>query len=471
MDISNTLEILKLTIGNKASRKIIRSISEYCNKCDKNRLEVAIELYTGIRKNACIKCRLAEKAIGSVLKTGIKAFGVSENEIKEKFADSYWRKSLANVLKGIGYFGITRPFIPGSPFLVVWDITYSCNLKCKHCYSNSGKPLEDELSTDQIFSVIDKIDKASIPVLAFSGGEPLIKNDIFKITKYAHNKGIYVAIATNGTLITENKAKEMKKSGVDFVQISLDGATPETHDTFRGINGIFEKTIKGIKNCVKEDFFVNVAATMTNYNYQEIPQIIDLCKKLNVNWFMAYNFVPTGRGEFIIKNDLKPSDREKLLKNLYQKLINDKDINLLSTAPQFSRVALQMEFNENNKVIPTHFFNPNLSNKLVNLADFIGGCGCGRFYCAIRPNGNLDPCVFFPYTLGNILNEDFDYFWKNNTVLKDLRNKDKLKNNCGKCDYRYVCGGCRARAYGYTGDYLESDPGCINNIKLWNKYT
>jgi radical SAM protein with 4Fe4S-binding SPASM domain len=469
VDITTTLDTLKLTIGNSASRKIIKSLSKFCNSCNKNRIEVAIELYTGIRKNSCFKCKLAEKAIASILKTGSKTFGVKTNDIKQKFKEPSWKKSLANVLNGIGNFGIQKPFVPGAPFLIVWDITYACNLKCKHCYSNSGKPLKNELSTEQVIKIIDKIDRASVPAIAFSGGEPLIRKDIFKITKYAHDKGIYVAIATNGTLITKDKAKEMNEAGIEFVQISLDGASSKTHDSFRGINGIFNKTLEGIKNCVNEDFFVNIATTMTKYNYNEIPLIIDLCKKLSVNWFMAYNFVPTGRGEFILNNDLDPYQREKLLKKIYEKLKNDKDINLLSTAPQFSRVALQMEVKEDEKLIPTHFYNPKLSNQLINLAEFIGGCGCGRFYCAIRPNGDIDPCVFFPYTVGNIINEDFEKIWYNNTTLKELRNKDILKNNCGKCDYRYYCGGCRARAYGYTGDYLESDPGCINNIDLWEK--
>ncbi len=439
MDIIKTIETLKLTIGNPASRKIIKSLSKYCDNCKGNRLEVALELYTGVRKNACIKCKLAEKAIGGILATGSKAFGVNNDDIKQKFKESSWRKALVNVLNGIANFGINRPFISGAPFLIVWDITYACNLKCKHCYSNSGKPLKNELSTEEVIKIIDKIDRASVPVLAFSGGEPLIRKDIFEITRYAHDKGIYTAVATNGTLITEDKAKEMKKSGIEFVQISLDGASPKTHDSFRGIDGVFKKTINGIKNCVNEGFFVNIATTMTKYNFKEVPRIIDLCKKLGVNWFMAYNFVPTGRGEFILKNDLDPYEREKSLKLLWGRLSTDNEVNVLSTAPQFSRVALQLEFNKDEKIIPTHFYNPKLSNKLIDLAEFIGGCGCGRFYCAIRPNGDVDPCVFFPYTVGNILNEDFVNLWKNNLVLKELRNKDILKGNCGKCDYRYYC--------------------------------
>ncbi len=176
---------------------------------------------------------------------------------------------------------------------------------------------------------------------------------------------------------------------------------------------------------------------------------------------MVYNFVPVGRGDSIKKNDLTAEEREELLKILWEKLKSSK-VNVLTTAPQFSRVALQREFG-NEKIIPTHFYTLKLKGKLVNLAEFIGGCGAGRFYCAIRPQGNIEPCVFFPLTLGNIKNDDFEELWNNNKIFQELRNKDLLKPNCGKCDYRYYCGGCRARAYNYFGDYKAPDPGCINN--------
>ena len=463
LETTTTLQILRSTIGNPITRKILSGLG-YCNKCQKNRIEVALELYTGIKRDACLKCKLAEKTISSILKTGGKAFGVEEKELKEKFSKPAWRKGLANVLTGIARFGVQRPFVSGAPFLIVWDITYKCNLKCKHCYASAGKPLEDELTTEEVKNAIDKIDRAAVPIIAFSGGEPLVRKDIFELTKYADEKGIYVAVATNGTLITKDKAKEMKNSGVRFTQISLDGATPEMHDNFRGIKGVYNKTIQGIKNCVAEGFFVNVAATATKYNYKEIPKIIDLCDELGVNWFMLYNFVPTGRGEFIVKNDLDPYEREELLRNLWYKLKNGGNVNVLSTAPQFSRVALESEIGKNSKIVPTHFANPSFSDKLVNLAEFIGGCGCGRFYCAIRPNGNIEPCVFFPLTIGNIKVDDFEKLWKNNSILKQLRDKDLLEGNCGECKYRYYCGGCRARAYGYSDNYLAPDPGCIKNI-------
>ena len=465
METVSTIQILRNTIGNPISRKVLDKFSCYCETCEKNRIDVALEIFTGIRKESCIKCRLAEKALIGILHTGGKTFGVNLQQLKEKFKDPSWIKALSLVLRGIADFGIQKPFITAAPFLAVWDVTYACNLKCKHCYANAGKKLDNELTTEEAKKVIDILDKASVPIISFSGGEPLVRSDIFEITRYAADKGIYVAVATNGTLITKQKAKEMKKAGVKFTQISLDGATAKTHDSFRGIDGVFEKTINGIKNAVDEEFFVNVATTATKNNYEEIPKIIDLCEKMNVSWFMLYNFIPTGRGQFIINNDLNPYEREKLLESIWF-MLKDKshNINMLSTAPQFARIALQNEKDENKKIIPTHFYNPDLSDKLMNLAEFLGGCGCGRLYCAIRPNGNIDPCVFFPLTIGNILEDDFEKVWKNNPILAELRDREKLKDSCVNCEYKYYCGGCRARAYAYKKDYLAGDIGCVRNI-------
>jgi radical SAM protein with 4Fe4S-binding SPASM domain len=462
LDTTSTIQILKSTIGNPLTRAMLSTATGFCEKCGKSRIEVALELYTGEREEACIRCMLTEKTLGTILDAGAKVFGVTKEQLKEKFSNPYWRKGLANVLTGIARFGVRKPFVSGAPFLVVWDITYKCNLKCKHCYANAGNVSKDELTTEEAKEAIDKLSRACVPIIAFSGGEPLVRKDILELAKYAHNKGLYVAMATNATLITKEKAKEMKKAGIDFVQISLDGATAKTHDTFRGIKGVFNKTIEGIKNCVDEGFFVNIATTATKYNYKEIPKIIDLCEELQVNWFMVYNFVPTGRGTFISENDLSAEEREELLKMLWGRLKKGK-INVLSTAPQFARVALEAEIGKNGKIVPTHFYSLKLQDRLLNLAEFIGGCGCGRFYCAIRANGDIEPCVFFPLKLGNIKEDDFEELWRYNPILNDLRDKDELEGNCGECEYRYYCGGCRARAYGYTKDYLAPDPGCIKN--------
>ena len=461
MKTTTTIEILKTTIGNPFVRTLLKSASDYCDKDKKNRIEVAVELYTGKREAACFSCRAAEKIIASVLRKGGDAFGLTEDKLKEKFKDSYWTKGLASTVRGVALFGVKKPFTSGAPYQIVWDVTYACNLHCKHCYATAGKPWKDELTTEQAKHAIDIFDRAGVTILAFSGGEPLVRPDILELTRYAADKGIYVAVATNGTLITNEKAKEMKKAGVEFVQISLDGANAESHDAFRGINGAFDKAVQGIKNCVDEKFFVEVSTTTTKYNYKEIPRIIEFSERLGADWFMAFNFVPTGRGKDIVEMDLSPDEREEMLKLLWNELKTRK-INVLSTAPQFARVALQQEEEEKEKIVPTHFYNPKLAGQLVDLAEFIGGCGAGRFYMGMRANGDIQPCVFFPLKIGNILKDDFEQLWIHNKVLQDLRNKDLLKG-CSTCQYRYYCGGCRARAYSYFNDYLLPDPGCILN--------
>ncbi len=453
------LSLFEDLINNPLTRIVLKGLTGYCEICGENRLEVALELFIGLRKDACVRCKLAERAISVVLKSGARSFNVTTEEIKEKFRDAHWRKGLASVIKGLAVFGARRPFVPGAPFQVVWDITYACNLRCKHCYATAGKALPDELTTAEALDIIDRLDRFGVTIIAFSGGEPLVRKDILRLSRYASDRGIYVAIATNGTLITRDMARRMKDAGIEYVQISLDGMR-ETHDAFRGIKGAFDRTIGGIKNCVDEDFFVNVSMTVTKRNYSEVPQVIDLCEELGVDWFMHFNFIPTGRGKRIIEDDITPKEREELLKMLYLRNKKGSGMSLLSTAPQFSRVALQCDAT----MIPTHFYNIEAGGKLRKLAEFIGGCGAGRFYIAIRANGDITPCVFFPLKVANIRDGNLEELWMDSKVFNDLRNKDIIEE-CGCCDFRYYCGGCRARAYNYFGDYLAPDPGCVRNIK------
>ena len=468
MKAGTTIQVLKTMIGNPVTRKVLSGMSNFCEIDGKNRLEVALELYIGERETACYKCKMALKTIRGVLKKGAKAFGISEEEMKNTFKDSYHRKALASVIRGIADFGVNRPFVPGAPFQVVWDVTYACNLRCKHCYASAGKAMEDELTDEEALELVDRLSNMGVTIIAFSGGEPLVRGNIMDLVRRASLNGMYVSIATNGTLITKEKARELKEAGVDYLQISLDGSMAETHDSFRGIPGAFDRTIQGIKNAVAEGFFVNIATTATKTNLDEIPSIIDLCSNMGVNWFMVYNFVPTGRGMDILETDLSPEEREGVLNTLFAKM-DEVDCELLTTAPQFARVALQNCGGGGPIVVPTHFYNTKVSEEMFQLTEFIGGCGAGRFYMAIRANGNIEPCVFFPLTVGNVRKDDLNELWKNCEVFTDLRNKDILQGNCGSCEFRYHCGGCRARAYNYFGNYLAPDPGCVRNQAVYDE--
>ncbi|XRO77423.1 radical SAM protein [Methanocaldococcus sp. 10A] len=413
---------------------------------------------------------LKYKTLKSVLDNGLKTFAGSDYKeiFKEYLKDSYFKKGLISVIRGLGYFGVRRPFVSGAPFLVVWDVTYRCNLRCKHCYANAGKPLENELNTEEAKKVVDILGNAGVVALAFSGGEPLMRKDIFELIDKAKDYDMQVSIATNGTLLTKENVRKLKEHSVDFIQISLDG-TKETHEKFRGIEGIYDKTVEGIRNVVEENICCAIATTATKLNYKDIPKVMDFAEKLGVNYFLLYNYIPVGAGDF--KIDLSPDEREELLNMLWKKLNNETGKKcktaFLSTAPYYSRTALE----HNKHYLATHFANVDLgeNERLKSLANFIGGCGCGRFYLSLRSNGDIQPCVFFPLKLGNIreFNDENDFlnFWRENKILNDLRDRDKLKI-CGKCQYRYVCGGCRARAYSYYSDYLREDPGCILAKKL-----
>jgi len=433
---------------------------------------VALELFSEVRDHACFTCsHLVYPIVSRIITRSGQALGASQEAMKDKFKDPYWRRGLVSVINGIVKYGVKRPFTPGAPFLIVWDITARCNLRCKHCYSTAGRPLPKELSTSEVVSVLNDLAELGVAAIAYSGGEPLLRPDFFEILEATRDLGIFPALATNATLINREVAKKLKQVGVGFVQISLDGASPATHDSFRGVEGAFEKTLEGIKNALDQGLFVEVSTTITRFNVNEVDSIIDLCEKLGVNWFMMFNFVPTGRGRFIVENDLSPYEREEVLHKLWSRLKENPGLPVLSTAPQFARVALQMEGVGEVAVVPTHFYNMTLHGRLKGLSEFVGGCGAGRCYAAIEPEGQIQPCVFFPLTVGNVREIKFSETWDTNPVFWDLRDRDKLKGGCGVCKYKYVCGGCRARAYGYFGDYLAPDPGCIVNHGDWERLT
>jgi radical SAM protein with 4Fe4S-binding SPASM domain len=460
-------------------KRILAMLTRKCRSDKDTHLNVALDLIAGTRRIACPICKISALLTQGVLTIGANVFGTTLDTVQDALKDSIFRRAMSSVIEGLVRFGVAKPFTPGAPFQVVWNVTRACNLKCKHCYENAGKKGLDELSTAEALKTIDRLAEAGVVFLAFSGGEPTIRPDILTLIRRAAEYGIYVAVATNGLSFSNpERVKRFKEAGMKFVQISIDGAQAETHDEFRGVPGAFKKTISGIKNCVAEDLFVEVSTTVTHHNLGEIHDVIRLCENLRVRWLMFYNLVPVGRGTELIDTDLTPQEREYLLEVLLDRINNPQQSSLevLTTAPQLGRVAFEANTqggSQNEIVSPTHFNNVRLPAQMRGLTEFIGGCGAGRFYVAIEPNGDIYPCVFFPHTkamkVGNILRDDFRTIWTHSPLLQRLRNKGLLKGACGTCKTRYVCGGCRARAISYFGDELGPDPGCIHNQEYWDK--
>ncbi|MBI3190949.1 radical SAM protein [archaeon] len=390
----------------------------------------------------------------------------NKNDVVTYLQDSMWRKGLASVLEGIAEWGPKKPFTSYAPFLVVWNITRNCNLRCKHCYAFAGTKDPNELTDGETIMAVDKMADAGVAYIALSGGEPLIRPNVYNIIDRILERGLSFSIATNATLLTKEHAKKLKEKNCLFVQVSVDGAKAETHNNFRGKNA-FELTCQGIRNAVAEGLHVGISCTVTQHNYSEVKDIIELAEKLGAKTFMHYNFIPTGRGTDIIDTDITPSQREDLLKMLVRES-KKRNILLLSTACQFSRICME---NDAAMIAMTHFDNSRIGkdSNLSILADFVGGCGTGRLYCALNYDGKITPCVFIPIELGNIRKDDFLKVWLNSDVLKKIRDREHFRGRCGSCGYRNVCGGCRARAYGYYGDVQASDVGCILNEDEWNK--
>ena len=420
MNVGDMINSFKGVANNPLSKFILSRTFDYCEKDNGNRLEVGLELLFGKRDKACMRCRTLSKVLSFIIKRGVKSFGTTEEELEELMRDPYWIRGLSSVIKGIGTFGVQKPFVPGAPFQVVWNITNACNLKCAHCYEDAGKRSSNELTNQEIISGLETISRAGVTSIAFSGGEPTSHPHIIDYIKLTNELGMYPAMATNGyQLSKESRLSKFKDAGLEFIQISIDGLNPETHDSFRGVEGSWEKAIQAVENSVDNDLFVEVATTVTTNNVDEIPDIIEFVRDMGVHWFMIYNFIPTGNGTNISEMDISPKNRFELLKTAYNENMNG-DMQVLSTAPQYASVAESLQ--TSSSVIPTHFYNPQYENpQVMQLAEFVGGCGAGRFYMGIEPNGDMYPCVFFPRNeelkIGNLMDDDFDRIWKENNLL------------------------------------------------------
>lgn len=462
-----TFPAVRRWLGNPLSRYILNFMIQK-DRCG-NRLTNAIDYYLDPSEKHCWKCNLAGHVLSYVLQRSGKLFDIDEKDMRAGLSNPIFQRGLTDLLQGIERYGITMPQLVDAPFLVVWDITHLCNLRCVHCYQDAHRALPHELDTDEAKKLIDELYEDGVVIIAFSGGEPLMRKDFFELAAYAHKKGLYLALATNATLITQEVAHKIREVGIEYVEISVDGKDAESHDSFRGMPGAFEKTIAGIRNCVAEGLYTCIATTVTSSNYDQIPEIYKLASELRVKRLMCFNFIPTGRGAAMTSPDISPEMRKDLIESL---LAQNKDRGekpeALTTAPQIASVAVE---DDKDAPIPVgHFYGgEGIAGQTSILADFIGGCGAGRLYCSIEPEGDVFPCVFMPLKVGNIREESFSEIWHTSEVLRQLRDRSNLSGACGKCPEKYVCGGCRARAWAYFGDLNAPDPGCMHNEKYWDE--
>lgn len=328
--------------------------------------------------------------------------------------------------------------------LASWGVTNQCNLKCIYCYRDAGIKLPRELSTAEGMKLMLEVKALGNRVFILSGGEPLLRNDIFELAKYGSDIGLRLFLATTGLPLSEDVARLLKLTGVKGISITIDGNNPETHNHIRGIKSSFEKAMKGIRNALNAGLNVQINITALKLNYPEIPNIIREMASLGISFIHVFNLVPTGRGEKINPLTLSMKEQKSLLKSLLV-IQNDLDVLIKPTCMPYYWALMQ-------EVKPAFY------DKFFRI--YPKGCIAGVNYIYVSPLGDVAPCPYMPLFLGNIRYESLKEIWSNSVILRKLRNRSGLKGKCGACRHRDVCGGCRAKALLYSGDFMEEDPSC-----------
>ena len=386
------------------------------------------------------------------------------------------------------------------PRLIFWELTKGCNLRCIHCRASATElSSPSDLSTQAARDIIDQIAAVSTPILVLSGGEPLFRSDIFELARYGTDKGLRVALATNGTLVTKQVAQRIVDSGVRRVAISLDGADALTHDSFRGIPGAFDAAIAGFRNLKSLGMSVQINTTIARHNAHQLPKVLELAKSLGADALHTFLLVPVGCGVDIAAEQMVPPEEYEQILNWFYDRSLEGGIELKATcAPHYFRVVRQRRVAEHRSAAaaaqaakpvleaahdspdigPTEMAMPGSTGielKAHSVGKMAGhpgthpsdmnamtkGCLAGTAVCFISHQGEVYPCGYLPALAGDLRKQSFADIWQNSVVFNQLRDTNNLKGKCGCCEFRNICMGCRARAFAATGDYLDQEPFCV----------
>jgi len=384
--------------------------------------------------------------------------------------------------------------------LVFWEVTKGCNLRCIHCRATATElSSPTDLPTRAALGIIDQIAAAANPILVLSGGEPLYRSDIFQLARYATDKGLRVALATNGTLVTKDVARMIVDAGVRRVSISLDGADAATHDAFRGIPGAFDAAVHGLRNLKALGMSVQINMTIARHNAHQLPAVLQLARTLGADALHTFLLVPVGCGVDIAASQMVPPEEyERMLNWFYDQSLTG-GIELKATcAPHYFRVARQRRAADRraaaqltniatlapepspppSSIGPTDMTMPGSTGMAIkphgighavghpggnpsDLNAMTKGCLAGTGVCFISHEGEVYPCGYLPVIAGDLRKQSFSDIWENSEVFHELRDTSNLKGKCGCCEFRNVCMGCRARAYAATGDFMDEEPFCV----------
>jgi AdoMet-dependent heme synthase len=346
--------------------------------------------------------------------------------------------------------------LPSVLRMVAWEVTRSCNLACVHCRASSlGGPYAGELDTETCLKLIDGLAAFGQPVVILTGGEPLLREDIFDIAAYGNSKGLRMVMATNGTLVTEEAARRMLVSGIKRVSVSIDGADADRHDRFRCVAGAFTGSMRGIEIMKKAGMEFQINTTITRANLDQLRAIHDLALGLGAAAHHIFLLVPTGRGKEMADQAISPAAYEKTLEWFYEQSLTC-SIQLKATcAPHYYRILRQKGISGAPKAHPGSTAKDHPLNAMTR------GCLGGSSFCFISHTGQVQPCGYLEIDCGQVKEQDFREIWEYSQTFRQLRDLSLYEGKCGHCEFIRVCGGCRARAYELTGNYLAEEPFCI----------
>ncbi len=352
---------------------------------------------------------------------------------------------------------------PNTPLIVSYAVTKACNLRCLHCHVSAREAMPDELNVREAMRAIDEMKALGTEALILSGGEPLLRKDfVTTLTQYCDDHGIITAMLSNGLLIDHRVALELKDAGLKAIGIPIDSVYPEAHDKLRNVPGTFKKAVSAIQACLDMDLEVVVTTMALKDTFGEMSKRIDFLESLGVDEVAVYDLVPVGRGHDVMDLAMTQEQRVNLIRYLQAKQEESEMVFTMSGGiPLYPEITLEMHKAHDSKpkdLLLKEFW---IHNSV--------GCHAGIMYFSLRPNGDVYPCTFLPINVGNIREQSLAEIWRNSKTLNTLRQRSSLKGQCGACEFRETCGGCRGRAYACTGDYLETDPVCLRDLMLEEK--
>lgn len=347
-----------------------------------------------------------------------------------------------------------------APFTIAWEVTRACAYACVHCRADAQHtPDPRELNTEETFQLIDRLTEFGSPILIFTGGDPMMRRDLFKIIAYAANKGLRCSLTPTATaLATIERLQQAKDAGIRRIALSLDAPRAAVHDDFRKVPGSWQRTIDILHRAKEVGLSVQVNSTVAHHNVNILPEMIPFIKEVGAVQWSVFFLVPTGRA--MIEQMISPEEHERIFNWLYD-LSKDAPFDIKGTAaPMYRRVAIERkraeaQAGENVTFQGAGFqYDDGLNRPTKGVND-------GNGFLFISHTGSIEPSGFLPLSAGNVRDDDIVQVYREHPIFKNLRDPNKLKGRCGICEYQDVCGGQRGRAYGVTGDYLETDPACV----------